>query len=78
MVCRKWELDVVALFRRSAVRSDGEVEHDLPASSTGDREHAGDEPWLAINGRARPGLADGQNLVVHARKPSNRTGKAVA
>jgi len=78
MACRKWELDVVALFRRSAVRSDGEVEHELPASSTGHREHAGDEPRLAINGRARPGLADGQNLVVHARKPSNRAGKAAA
>src|SRR5215469_13640215 len=68
MVCRKRELDVVALFRGSAVRSDGGVEHELPASSTGDRKHARDEPRLAINGCARPGLADGQNLV-HARKP---------
>lgn len=78
MACRKWELDVVALFRRSAVRSDGEVEHELPASSTGDRKHAGDEPRLAINGRARPGLADGHNLVARARKPSNRVGKVAA
>lgn len=78
MVCRKRELDVVVLFRGSAVRSDGEVEHELPASSTGDRKHAREEPRLAINGRARPGLADGQNLVVHARKPSNRAGKAAA
>jgi hypothetical protein len=78
MACRKWELDVVALFRGSAVRSDGEVEHELPASSTADCKHAGDEPRLAINGRARPGFADGQNLVVHARKPSNRAGKAAA
>lgn len=78
MACRKWELDVVALFRGSAVRSDGEVEHELPASSTADCKHAGDEPRLAINGRARPGLLDGQNLVVHARKPSNRAGKAAA
>ena len=78
MVCRKWELDVVAFFRGSAVRSDGEVEHELPASSTGDRKDAGDEPWLAIDCRARPGLVDGQNLVVHARKPSSRAGKAAA
>jgi hypothetical protein len=78
MACRKWELDVVALFWGSAVRSDGEVEHELPASSTADCKHAGDEPRLAINGRARPGLLDGQNLVVHARKPSNRAGKAAA
>src|SRR5258708_15050933 len=78
MVCRKWELDLVALFRGSAVRSDGEVEHELPASSTGDRKHAGDEPRLAIDCRARPGFVDGQNLVVHARKPSNRAGKAAA
>ena len=78
MACRKWELDVVGLFRGSAVRSDGEVEHELPANSTADCKHAGDEPRLAINGRARPGLADGQNLVVHARKPSNRAGKAAA
>lgn len=78
MVCRKWELDVVALFRGSAVRSDGEVEHELPASSTGEHKHPGDEPRLAIDCRARPGLVDGQNLVVHARKPSNRAGKAAA
>ncbi len=78
MVCRKRELDVAALFRGSAVRSDREVEHDLPASSTADRKHPGDEPRLAINGRARPGLMDGQNLVVHARKPGNRAGKAAA
>jgi Protein of unknown function (DUF5131) len=58
MACRKWELDVVALFWGSAVRSDGEVEHELPASSTADCKHAGDEPRLAINGRARPGFAD--------------------
>lgn len=78
MVCRKRELDKVALFRGSVVRSDGDVEQELPASSTVDRKHPGDEPRLAINGRARPGLMDGQNLVVHARKPSNRAGKAAA
>jgi hypothetical protein len=78
MVWRKRELDTVALFRGSAVRSDGEVEHEVPASSTADCKHAGDEPRLAINGRARPGLLDGQNLVVHPRKPSNRAGKAAA
>ena len=78
MVCRKWELDVVALFRGSAVRSDGEVEHELPAGGTSDRKHARDEPRLAIDCRARPGLVDGQNLVVHVREPSNRAGKAAA
>ncbi len=78
MVCRKRELDKVALFRGSVVRSDGDVEQELPASSTVDRKHPGDEPRLAINGRSRPGLMDGQNLVVHARKPSNRAGKAAA
>lgn len=78
MICRKRELDVVALFRGSAVRSDGEVEHEFPASSTADRKHPGDEPWLAIDCRSRPGLMDGQNLVVHARKPSNCAGKAAA
>jgi protein gp37 len=78
MVCRKRELDKVALFRGSVVRPDGDVEQELPASSTADRKHPGDEPRLAINGRARPGLMDGQNLVVHARKPSNRAGKAAA
>lgn len=78
MVCRKWELDIVALFRGSAVRSDGEVEHELPASTTGDRKHAGRRAPARIDCRARPGLVDGQNLVVHARKPSNRDGKAAA
>jgi Protein of unknown function (DUF5131) len=78
MVCRKRELDKVALFRGSVVRSDGDVEQELPASSTADRKQPGDEPRLAINGPARPGLMDGQNLVVHARKPSNRAGKAAA
>jgi hypothetical protein len=48
MVCRKRELDKVALFRGSVVRSDGDVEQELPASSTADRKHPGDEPRLAI------------------------------
>jgi len=78
MVCRKRELDVVALFRGSSGRSDGEVEPELPTSRAADREQPRDESRLAVERRARPGLADGQNFVVHARNSRDRAGEAVA
>lgn len=68
MVSRQRELDVVAVFGACAERSDGQVEQELPAAGGAEREHARDEPGLAVDSCARPGLVDGQKLVVHAEE----------
>jgi protein gp37 len=73
---REHEFDVVATFRASTIRPDDKVELESPARRAGDREHPGHQSRFAVDRRARPGLVDDQNLVVHTRKSRHCCGVA--
>lgn len=75
---RERELDVVAVFRACSVRSDNEIEHELPASSAAESQQPGDQPRLTIDRRARPGLVDGQQFLGHGRQSMDLIGAVAA